>query len=251
MIYIADSERNITPELDSLSKGNPFGCRIKSLYNTYDFNLPFVDFWVQIIGSECVSLLARLETTIILQLTEKSDMDEISAFVRVSGAEYVIADGKYTIDCGMKRTEGPILMCSESFELGEGLNIVEPTVREVYDIISKCRSDSFAVPEYESFALDAGHKLGKGQIRMLGVEDVTLAACIMTLAETEDSAVLGALATDPGFRNLGYGAYLIKYINNVLVGEGKTVFLHRAPGENIEFYNKLGFSEYGIWAEYR
>ena len=73
----------------------------------------------------------------------------------------------------------------------------------------------------------------------------------MTLAESNDCAVLGALATDPEYRNMGQGAFLIKYINNILVNEGKTVFLHRAPDENIEFYNKLGFDVYGIWAEYK
>jgi predicted GNAT family acetyltransferase len=73
----------------------------------------------------------------------------------------------------------------------------------------------------------------------------------MTLAETDNGAVLGALATDPDYRRKGYGAFLIRYINNRLVREGKKVFLHRAPDENVEFYNKLGFKEFGEWSEYR
>ena len=72
----------------------------------------------------------------------------------------------------------------------------------------------------------------------------------MTLAESTDCAVFGALATDPEYRGKGLGGFLIKYINNILVNEGKTVFLHRAPDENISFYNKLGFKRYGIWNEY-
>ena len=99
--------------------------------------------------------------------------------------------------------------------------------------------------------LDVNHKLLKKTVRTYAVDVDGPAACIMTLAESADCAVLGALATVPEHRREGYGSYLIKYINNILVDEGKRVFLHRAPDSNIEFYNQLGFELYGIWSEYR
>lgn len=251
MIRIAGDDLIIENYIKVMSEGNPFGCRISSLYNTYDYRLPFVDYWIQVDDNKCVSIIARLETSFILLLTDLSDMEEISSFIRVSGAASIICDGKYEIDCALTRMEGPILSSRVIMDNPQKAEVTEPTVKEVYSLISKCASKNFAVPSYESFALDVGHKLNKNTVRIYGIKDSELISCIMTLAESSDSAVLGALATDPDYRNKGYGAFLIKYINNVLVKEGRAVFLHRAPDENIEFYNKLGFDLYGKWAEYR
>ncbi len=250
MIKIADIDFDIKNYIDVLAVNNPFGCRIKALYNTYDYSLAFVDFWVQLSNEIPVSLIGRLETSFVLMLTDNSDLEEISAFIRVSGAGNVICDGKYELNCNMKRIEGPIFYSGSLMENERSFNVFNPHIKDVYNLISKYRSDNFNVPPYESFALDVAHKLSKNTLRIYGIGDSQLISCIMTLAETEDSAVLGALATDPDFKRQGHGAFLIKYINNVLVKEGKTVFLHRAPNENAEFYNKLGFSEFGTWAEY-
>ena len=251
MIKIVDNKHSFSKEILALSKNNPFGCRILSLYNTYNYNLPFVDFWVQFINDEPVSLISRLETAFILYLSDKSDMDEISSFIRVSGAESVLCDASYEIVCNMKRVTGPILYSKDIFEIDRSFEVYVPSVKEVYSVISTAVSDNFKVPSYESFMLDVSHKLNQRTIRMYAVKEENPAACIMTLAESKDSAVLGALATNPALRKKGYGAFLIKYINNVLVNEGKVVYLHRAPDENISFYNKLGFTQYSQWAEYR
>ena len=109
MIYIATGERSFASEVYSLSKNDPFGCRIVSLYNTYDYNLPFVDFWVQLVKGEAVSLIARLETAFILRLTRKSDLDEVSSFLRVSGANSIICDGRYILRLHLNKVEGPVL----------------------------------------------------------------------------------------------------------------------------------------------
>lgn len=250
MIKIADRDFSLKEHIDLLSVNNPFGCRIKALYNTYDYSLAFVDFWVQLVDNMPVSLIARLETAFILLLTDNSDLEEMSAFIRVSGAENIICDGKYELDCPMKKTTGPILVSESVMRNERDFSVFSPHIKDVYNLINKCRSENFAVPSYESFALDVAHKISKKTVRIYGIGDSKLISCIMTLAETDDGAVLGALATDSDFRRLGHGAFLIKYINNVLVNEGKKVFLHRAPNENIEFYNKLGFKQYGLWSEY-
>ena len=251
MIKLVDSKNCFSNEISALSKNNPYGCRIISLYNTYNYNLPFVDFWVQFADGKPVSLISRLETAFVLRLSGESDMDEISAFIRVSGAETVLCDALYSLECNMKRVTGPVLFSEKEFNIEHSFEVYTPSVKEVYSVISMSACDNFRVPSYESFTLDVKHKLSKNTIRMYAVKETETAACIMTLSESADSAVLGALATKPEMRKKGYGAFLIKYINNILVGERKTVYLHRAPNENTAFYNKLGFKRYGQWAEYR
>lgn len=252
MIKIIDNNNDFSSDVYELSVGNPFGCRIVSLYKTYNYNLPFVDFWVQYIEDKAVSMISRLEGSFILRLSDESDLDEISAFIRVSGAESVICDAEYKLECNMHRISGPILFSDNTFDIENSFDVYTPSPKDVYSIISKSASDNFKVPSYDSFMLDVNHKLGSRVIRMYGImSDNVPAACIMTLAESRDSAVLGALATNPDSRKKGYGAFLIKYINNILIKEGKCVYLHRAPDENISFYNKLGFKHYGDWAEYK
>jgi GNAT superfamily N-acetyltransferase len=210
-----------------------------------------VEYWVQFIDNEPVSVIARLESTFILRLTNKSDIEEISSFIRVSGAETILCDGAYSLDLNCKSNQGYILVKREKFPLEDNFTIIKPTVKELYSIISQCNSDNFNVPEYENFALDVSHKLLKESIRIFGIKaQDELVSCIMTLAESDDSAVFGALATLPTARNCGYGTYLVKYLTNILLDENKAVYLHRAENENIEFYNNLGFEVYGTWKEY-
>lgn len=252
MIKILDNNNNLFADIIELSVGNPFGCRISSLYKTYNYNLPFVDFWVQYCDGKAVSVISRLESSFILRLTDKSDIDEISSFIRISGAENLICDAEYELDLNMSRITGPILFSNSRFEINKSFDVSCLSAKDVYSIISQSACENFKVPSYESFMLDVNHKLNQRTIRMYGIKsDGEPSACIMTLAESIDSAVLGALSTAPKSRKKGYGAYLIKYINNILVSEGKVVYLHRAPDENIEFYNKLGFKQFGLWAEYK
>lgn len=252
MIQIAQEDFNIEKYIDILSKGDPFGCRIKSLYVTYSANLPFVDYWIQIIDNRCVSLIARLESTFILRLSDYSDLEEISSFLRVAGASSIICNAKYKLIVDMNKKTGPILVCNTLFEYSDEYKVAQPGIREVHNLICQCESDNFNVPSYENFALDVAHKLKSNTIRLYAVKDENLGikSCVMTLAESDDCAVLGALATAPDSRNCGLGSFLIKYISNKLLNEGKLVFLHRAPTENIEFYNKIGFKFYSNWSEY-
>lgn len=243
---------NNLEEYAVLCKNNPFGCRILSLYKTYSPKLPFVDYWVQKSDNNPVCLIARLESSFILCITNGCDIDELSSFLRVSGATSIICDGNYNLDLNYNSKDGVILSKRNKFLLEDNnLSVINPTSKEVYSVIKECASDNFKVPDYNSFILDVSHKLNKKAIRILGIkEKESLCSCIMTLAESEDSAVLGALATLPEFRNCGYGTYLVKYLTNTLINENKTVYLHRAKNENIEFYNNLGFVISGTWKEY-
>ena len=72
----------------------------------------------------------------------------------------------------------------------------------------------------------------------------------MTVAESSNGAVLGAVSCHPDYRKHGYGSTVVKYISNRLIAENKTVYLHRAKNANQSFYNNLGFEQCGSWQEY-
>lgn len=253
MIKIADRYFDAGALLKAISKDDPFGCRIYSLYNCYGYNLPFVDFWVQLVNDTCVTAIARLGTQFIVQLSNMSDVEEISSFLRVAGATSILCDNKYKLDVFSenKKTGAVLKFFGVPCEIKESYNLCTPSVKEAYELLALCREEGFEAPDFESFSLDVSHKLRHNSIRMIGLkENAALKAVAMTVAETQADAVLGAVASHPDSRNKGYGSFMVKSLTNELLKENKSIYLHRAVDKNISFYSNLGYKVQGKWCEY-
>lgn len=255
MILSANETNDFITSIQKISKSDPFACRIISLYNSYSPELAFVDYWM--IADEnsgkCTGAVARSGTNFILFITDDCDLEELSSFMRVAGASSVLCSGRYKLDLfGSKSTTGAILVRNKPFEIiDESLNVIEPDIKDVYDLIVRCADENFKPPVFEDFYVDVNHKLRHNAMRMYGIcEDNTLAAVAMTVAESDNGAVLGAVSCDPEYRKHGYGSSIVKYISNRLIEENKAVFLHRAKNANVSFYNNLGFIETDKWREY-
>lgn len=254
MIISVDKTTDFVGTIRGMSADNPFACRIISLYQSYRPDLAFVDYWL-LMGDmlNYTGAIARSGSVFVLFLTEDSDLDEVSSFMRVSGATEILCDGSYALDFfGKKPKRGVILSKTEPFEkIDPYAQIIQPDIRDAYYLIVRCADQNFQPPSFEDFYVDVNHKLRHHAMRMYGVtEGHRLASVAMTVAESGDSAVLGAVACDPDFRKHGYGSTVVKYLCNRIIDDGKTVYLHRAQNANERFYNKLGFSEYGSWSEY-
>lgn len=254
MIISANEVNDFKSSVSKISDNDPFACRIISLYNSYPPELAFVDYWI--ISDEdgkCTGAAARSGTNFVLFLTDGSDLEEISSFMRVAGASSILCSGKYNLDLfGYKKTTGAVLVRNTPFEFdGDSLNIVEPDIKDAYDLIVRCADDNFKPPLFEDFYVDINHKLRHKTMRIYGISDNgTLVAVAMTVAESGDGAVLGAVSCDPDYRKRGYGSSIVKYISNRLIAENKAVFLHRAENANVSFYDNLGFKQSDEWCEY-
>lgn len=255
MIVSANENKDFLSIVNSLAENNPFACRIISLYNSYKPELAFVDYWLEINEEGlCCSAIARNGTAFILCITNKSDIDEISSFMRVAGASNVICDAEYKLDLfGMRCSTGSILMKNTLYDdFDDIVDIREPDIKSAYQLLMRCSNESFTPPAFDDFYVDVNHKLRHKTMRMCGIYfDDMLCSVGMTVAESDDGAVLGAIACDPDLRKQGYGSYVVKYLTNMLLSENKTVYLHRAENENVSFYNNLGFEEIGKWCEYK
>ena len=234
MIQAVTENTDFAGAIRAFSALDPFACRILSLYQSYRPELVFVDYWLQLDDESgaVTGAVARNGSNFILFLTDKSDLDEVSSFVRVGGAAGIICSGSYELDLNMKTTTGAVLVRNTPFEEDGGLSFVEPDLRA-------------------DFYVDVNHKLRHNAARICGIEhDGKLAALAMTVAESDDGAVLGAVACAQEFRRSGFASAVVKHITNSLISEGKNVFLHRAKNANVSFYSGLGFSECGTWREY-
>ena len=254
MIISALEADNYIEIINAVSQSDPFACRIISLYNSYSPELAFVDYWLlQNDDGDYTGAIARNGSNFILFLTEHSDIDEVSSFMRVAGASAVICDGKYELELnGCKTLTGKVLVRTVPFDDEDnGLTFSEPDIKAVYEMIVKSADENFNPPPFDEFYVDVNHKLRHNTARLVGIdEDGICVASAMTVAESPNSAVLGAVSCDPNFRRRGFGSALIKYLTNMLVAENKSVYLHRAQNANVDFYKSLGFEEYGTWREY-
>lgn len=255
MIISANEVKDYVGSISLLSALDPFACRIISLYNSYKPELAFVDYWLTCDenSGKATGAIARNGSNFILFLTEKCNLDEVSSFMRVAGASGIICSGEYELELsGHKSVTGSVLVKSTSFEnIGDNFNIVKPDIKSAYDLIISCADENFTAPAFDDFYVDVNHKLRHSAMRMYGIEkNGALVSVAMTIAESTNSAVLGAVACSSEYRKQGYGSAIVKYITNRLITENKSVFLHRGKDANVSFYNNLGFSECGTWREY-
>lgn len=235
-----------------LHETDPFACRVVSLFRCYPPRLPFADYWlITDDRGNANGAAARSGTDFVLFLTEKTDLREVASFLQMAGAERALCDGGFTLTGLQNIRRGALLRIGQPVAVSRDLPMVQPSLQETYALLQSCKSESFSPPQWEDFYVDMNHKLRHGAVRLQGVTDKTgLCAVGMTVAETERCAVLGAVACRPDCRRRGYGTQVVGSLVNVLLAEGKTVWLHRAQHENEAFYAAMGFAESGSWKEY-
>ena len=74
MILSANESTDFISSISMISDNDPFACRIVSLYNSYNPELAFVDYWM-IANQEsgkCTGAIARNGTNFILFISSKS-----------------------------------------------------------------------------------------------------------------------------------------------------------------------------------
>ena len=254
MILSAHKTPDYVRALNRYSKHDPFACRILSLYHSYRPDLPFVDYWMLTDDDGVFTgAAARNGSCFILFLTDRSNLSEVSAFMRVAGASQVLLNGRYRLDVEGSETEGVVMkLCRKPEEATGAGNLVQPAIKAAYEVIVKSAGKGMTPPPFEDFYVDVNHRLRHGTMRLIGVTDGGKPAAVaMTVAEGGGGAVLGAVACDPRYRRKGYGTLMVTELCARLSAENKTVYLHRVKDRNAAFYERLGFEDCGTWREIR
>lgn len=68
---------------------------------------------------------------------------------------------------------------------------------------------------------------------------------VQTSYEQDNSAIITGLATSPAHRNQGFGAYLLNFLCDELMKEGKTPYLQYDNEDAGRIYKRLGFQDIG------
>lgn len=91
MIFLGDNtyEKAILQRV--LQTPNPYNVRIYSLFHAYK-HTALCQFWVQRTGERSVSFLAKNGASLILDADPCADMEELSAFIALTGAVSLLCD---------------------------------------------------------------------------------------------------------------------------------------------------------------
>lgn len=222
---------------------DPFLTRIRSLYQCYGAGYDFVGFWVQEDEGAAVSLISRFEDKFSLYLTEKSDLEEAAAFLRYMGVGSALYHAAYPMAVPDRAAViGGAVLAYTGEDYISDIEIYEPDFKELYGLLQACASDIFRVPEFLIFLSDLTFRRNRNKLTVAATAvDGVLASSVMTVSETENAVILGAVATHPDYRKRGLSRELVRTTATRLRGTGKRVYVLSASEANTRFYRNSGF----------
>ena len=221
--------------------------RMVALKRAYGLDVPFIQYFADdndslaaIMDGFCVFYCAdELNDEWRLFFMMHADIavlhtDERTARAFNQAGQYSITTGK--ILC-REQAESDFTLHSEKPE--------RPPLSEVYALLSHTFDN---IPRFDSWYVDASHKLRHGCCHINGMyHKNTLVSMAMTVAETEEIALIGGVATLPCYRGRGYASRCITELISQLSQKKILISPSNVTAELL--YQKLGFVPFGTWAE--
>lgn len=217
------------------------GTRIACYALAYGFDRDFLQIWFD---EETSVAVAKFYDSMTLA-GECSSPEEVREFVRMIGFQSLEMSLENCHRLGFKADEVKKSYIFSGNVKDHVADIVgEEHYKELYRLVSKNIPGSFADTKeaYLAFLSDLTFKQRRGLARCRGIiSDGRLISSVITSAETQNSALLSAVASDRDFRGKGVGKATVLSTVNELINENKKVFVI-ALNESAEgFYEHIGF----------
>lgn len=231
---------------------DPFLCRILCIENMYGA-YPFADCWVQMQegNDHPLAYVSKMDGVLTLFATPNADFDEIGTFLDAVGTDLVMCQNACAEKLGIEPTRTGAILKWHGKQTVQHIDFLNPDLGQVYEVLKSCESVDFRLPLYESFHLDMSHKIRHNGAKVVGlVKYKQLAACAMTVAETEQAAVIGAVAVKPDYQGKGLGKTMVEGLVEMCSDKNQTdIYVYCNTEKNRQFYESLGFVNCGTWAE--
>lgn len=227
-----------TSELDFLPP-DPFCAVITALGDTYPADRDFIRFYLQ--GEDAA--LSIIDGNANLWCGENADTREIADFIEFAGIRSLRSDISFFEKAGIKQDDSSYIVKYVSAGKPEEPDNFrsEADYKEIFNLLTAA---GFEMGSYSAFLEDICARMNKGTCRGGFIYAGSLQCCAFRLFEGRKSALMGAVATDPGCRGRGLASSLVPYMAQ---GE-KDSFLFCRNDSLLDFYEKCGFEYYGKWA---
>ncbi len=139
--------------------------------------------------------------------------------------------GKPTVQKKIMRLTKPLPLTDEL--------VTEQTPRQVYPLLTEVFGDT--MPAFEDWYVDVSHRLRHDNCTISGIswEEETVSTA-MTVAQTPNAVVIGAVATAPKARKRGFAAQCIAYLANKNAGKDIMISPKNPYAERL--YTDMGFA---------
>ncbi len=122
---------------------------------------------------------------------------------------------------------------------------------ELYDVFALFKGnfpEKFIDSDFSSFNYDMNYRLRHGESYLYGVRcDGVLASVLEVMCRFDNNVLLGCLATQKSYRNMGLASSLLKFATNQFPDSNVYIF---ADNEDLsKFYKKIGFKKHSEWAQ--
>lgn len=218
-----------------LPKSNPFSLRILSCYKLYKNTL---DNLVWSDGSCFIALSAGL----IVVSGEPENLGEFKEFLNFIPSENILSDFSIVNSLGYEVIEkGKILTKELSGDKAEVKGQFDFKLKELYELFTGAGLKL----EFEGFTLEASKALRTGIGEFSEIKDSgELISAALALYVSHNDGIISLVASKE--KRKGNGSLAVKKLEEKL--KGRTAFVFREEHRNIEFYEKLGYKEWGDFA---
>ena len=219
--------------------------RICGLRLTYGKDTPFIHYYSDGEGS----LLAIMDGVGLFYADELND--EWSAFLAMNPDLHAIHCSKSIGEALMKTEQwhgrvGDVMRYSG--EIPSGIDDIVCTTPHLPTVYSLLKDHFPGISPFNSWYPDVSHRIRHGNSHISAIMDgENVISTTITVAETDDAAILGQVATHPDFRCRGLAGKCIKST----ISQCKDKALYILPVDEIakKLYAKLGFDTVDGWAE--
>ena len=231
-----------------LCGGDLLGTRIVCRCLAYGFQRDFLTVWLSETDGETDTVIAKFYDNVTV-VTISQHYDEIKDFISMIGYRSL---EMYSQTCEKLGFNADAVKKAYVFS-GEAENfgaedLSEEYYKSLYSLVSKNIPGSFSDSNeaYLSFLSDFTFRKSRLLARSKGfIEGNKLVSSVITSAETHNSALLSAVATDGSVRGKGYGKKTVLSVTDELLSENKKVFVIALNESAESFYEHIGFDFYG------
>ena len=248
-------EGNLPAFLQATSLDAILGARLYTQYQVYGLEYPAMNFWLQQNeNGEATAALSRFDGWLTVSAGERADLDELAEFARMLGGFSRLEAAPALCEClrGDGKLDGGLMFCYK----GEGFGGMhpgvhtQPALRDVYQTICAANTWFSDTTNWAGWYTHTSHLLRHRLGFCSAVQKdgkVVSTGGVYTMGQCV--AVIGGLATLPGYRGRGYAAQILHQLVDVALQQGKTPALFCAEESLVGYYSRNGFVPAGRWAE--
>ncbi len=217
--------------------------RIESLYRAYGLEVPFVRFYSDGEGT----IASIMDGCCILHSSHRLTEEWLAFLYMLPDIKQLYTDssiGEQVVKAFNLPHKTGVVMRLDKLS-GDNRMLLQPPLQLLYQLLSSVFADYVS---FDSWYVDISHRLRHNCCRIATItKDERPVACIMTIAEGKEAAVIGGVATDKAYRKQGLAQQCMETILATLIQT--TVFISPVDAYAQQYYTRFGFVDSECWME--